>query len=159
MRLFWTTHQNSGDNPRAYGRPTGVDGNGPSGPFNDDDVTVLVEGVFNEEDWDEIVNLLWRDNQLGSSSQWGQSKTAVTSSLAELRASSGQQIVALGPVLARLLDLWALVHRVDPLATRPLESPLAVGPWPVTTRPWSSTTNKAPPASAWTGGEPDVPCR
>ncbi len=128
MRLFWTTHQNSGDNPRASGRPTGVDGNGPSGPFNDDDVTVLLEAVFNDEDWDEIVNLLSRDNQLSSSSQWGQSKTAVTSSLAELRASIGQQIVALGPVLARLLDLWALVHRVDPLASRPLES---VGRWPV----------------------------
>lgn len=125
MRLFWTKHRSSGDNPRAHGRPSGVDDNGPSRPFNDDDVTGLAGAVFDDEDWEEIDNLLSRDNQLGSSSQWGQSRTAVTSSLAELQASIGQQIVASRPVLDRLLDLWALVHRVDPLAARPLESLLS----------------------------------
>ena len=53
------------------------------------------------------------------------SSNAVTSSLAELRASIGQQIVPSGPILDRLLDVWALVHEVDRQAARPVESLLS----------------------------------
>jgi hypothetical protein len=121
MRLFWTKHRSPGDNPRAHGRSTSVDDNGPSRAFNDDNVTGLAGAVFDDEDWDQIDNLLSGDNELGSSCQWEQSRAAVTSSLAELKASVGAQVVPSGPVLDRLLDLWTLVHQVDPLAARPLE--------------------------------------
>lgn len=110
MRLFWRKNRSPADNRRGHGRPLP--------PSDDHDVT----GCFQGEDWDQINDLLSRQKPGDCPSYWGSSRNPVTSSLAELRASIGQQIVPSAAVLDRLLDLCALVHEVDPSAARSLES-------------------------------------
>lgn len=127
MRLFWRKNRDPADKRRRHGRPSSVDANGPSRP-SDDDVTACfqdVTGCFQDEDWDQINDLLSCQKPGDRPSYLESSSNAVTSSLAELRASIGQQIMPSGPILDRLLDVWALVHEVDRQAARPVESLLS----------------------------------
>ena len=121
MRLFWRENRGPADNPRGQRRPSTVDANGPTSSSNDHDVT----GRFQDEDWDQINDLLSRQTPGDCTSYLESSSNAVTSSLAELRASIGQQVVPSATVLDRLLDVWALVHQIDPQAARPVESLLS----------------------------------
>ena len=113
MRLFWRKNRGPADNRRGHGRP--------SPPSNDHDVT----GCFQDEDWDQINDLLSRQKPGDCPPYLGSPRHAVMVSLAGLRASIGQQIVPSEAVLDRLLDVWALVHQVDPHAARPVESLLS----------------------------------
>jgi hypothetical protein len=112
MRLFWRKERGTRDQARGPGRPNGVV-NCPSRPSGD----VGPGGFLDDEDWGQIYDLLSSD----SGPSFERSRSAVASSLAELRASLHSQIMPSGPVLDRLLDIWALVHQVDPHAARPVE--------------------------------------
>jgi hypothetical protein len=118
MRMLRRKNRGPGDKPRDHGHPSSVEVIARPRPSNDDDLT----SFFDDEDWDQINDLLSRHDQGDSPSHFESSNDGVTSSLAELRASLGGQIVASQPVLDRLLDVWALVHQVEPLAARPAES-------------------------------------
>ncbi len=107
MPLYWRKNRARGDKPRGHGRLSTVDGNGPSRPSNDD-----VTGCLDDEDWDEIVDLLSCQKPGDSRLCLDGSGNRVTSSVAELRASIGQQIVPSGPVLDRLLDVWPSCTRL-----------------------------------------------
>ena len=100
MRLFWRKNRGPADDPRRHGRP--------SPPSDDHDVT----GCFQDEDWDQINDLLSRQKPGDRPSYLESSRNAVTSSLAELRASIGQQIVPSAAVLDRLLDVWPSCTRL-----------------------------------------------
>ncbi len=103
MRLFWRKNRGPADNPRDH-----------------HDVTAC----FPDADWDRIDDFLSRQKP-GDCTSYLKHSRNVMSSLAELRASIGQQIVPSAAVLDRLLDVWALVHQVDPHAARPAESLLS----------------------------------
>lgn len=117
MQVFRRKNRGPVDNPRDHRHPSRVEVIGRSRPSNDDDLI----SFFDDEDWDQIKDLLSPHNQGESPPHFERSNAEVTSSLAELRASLGGQVVAAGPVLDRLLDVWALVHQVEPLAARPAE--------------------------------------
>ncbi len=118
MQVFGRRNRGRGDNPLVHGHLNSVEVIGLSRPSDDNDVI----SFFDDEDWDQVRDLLSRHSQGESSSQFKSSNDEVTSSLEELRASLDGQIVASRPVLDRLLDVWALVHQVEPLAAKPAES-------------------------------------
>ena len=70
--------------------------------------------LLGNEDWDEINDLLSRQKPGGSRFCLDASGNRVTSSVAELRLSIGQQIVPSGPVLDRLLTCRPSCTRLTP---------------------------------------------
>ena len=115
MRLFWRKHRLPEGNSRGSVEAASFDGS--SKPCNDTGPT----GALDNGDWDEITEFLSSDGPGSELSSLERSRNAVNSSLGELRASLRQEIVPSGPVLDRLLDVWGLVHQVEPFAAKPVE--------------------------------------
>jgi hypothetical protein len=121
MRLFWRKSRGPGDKHARDAHPSSMVASHLSRPSTDVNVT----GFLDDDDWDRINDLLSCDERRCGSSYSESCNDGVTSSLAGLRRSIGQQILPSGPVLDRLLDVWEAVHRVQPLAAKPVEALLS----------------------------------
>ena len=117
MPVFWMKNRGlrwHPSNPAFDGSPR---------PFSLDESCTPAGTALEERDWEQIDELLARQSPpLISNAKEGFSGTLV-SSLRQLRdLSLTNQVLPAGSTVDALLDLWALVHEIDPRAAQPVES-------------------------------------
>ncbi len=117
MPLFWMKNRGlrwHPSNPAFDGSPR---------PPSVDESCTPVRTALEERDWEQIDELLaGKSPPIVSNAKEGFSGTLV-SSLRQLRdLSLTNQVLPAGSTLDALLDLWALVHEIDPRVAEPVES-------------------------------------
>jgi hypothetical protein len=124
MQAFWKRHRDPEAEPRSRrSHPAGTNlekrrklTSGEGG---------IAASAFDDQDWEQVDKLLANQEASAPVPVFQFSGSPLASSLAALRASLNTQILPAGPMTDRLLDVWALVHQVDPAAARPVESVLS----------------------------------
>jgi hypothetical protein len=135
---FWRRRRSPEDDSRSRrDHPAGVGAKGVA-RLRTSDGPALEGVVFKDGDWDQIESFLRANSRpagttSGHPEHFSGSPRACTASeiasslgtVQALRASLSSRILPAGPVVDALLDVWTVVHQVDPEAAKPMESLLS----------------------------------
>jgi hypothetical protein len=122
MRRFWRRHRALEGISRSRGEhPAGACTERLPGLRTDGDDAVTAVQLY-DRDWDQMGDFLASSGNCDTGALAPAAvSNAPASSLMALRGSLDGQTMPAGPVVDRLLDVWAAVHEVDPEAARPVE--------------------------------------